>query len=176
MPRLTGLESTGSTRGTITGFHFGDDLDLSVSGASIVDFVTIITGDIKGNLSGSSKVEGDVTAGNIDLGISGASKIEGSLKSQKVAYDLSGSSSIKLAGSANDIVIDASGASRIRLGEFSVTNADISMSGSSTCQIDVNGTLDIDLSGGSNLEYSGQPVLESSNLSGGSTVKNISRD
>jgi len=176
MPRLTGLESTGATRGIITGFNSGDNLDLDVTGASSVDFVTIITGDVKGNISGASKVKGDVTAGNIDLGVSGASTVEGSLTAQKAEYDLSGSSRIKLEGSANDIVIDASGASRIQLGEFSVTNADISMSGASTCRIDVSGKLDIDLSGASRLDYTGQPVLGSISLSGGSQIEGENGD
>jgi hypothetical protein len=33
MPRLTGLESSGATRGTVSGFNSNDNLDMDVSGA-----------------------------------------------------------------------------------------------------------------------------------------------
>ena len=55
-------------------------------------------------------------------------------------------------------------------------NADIRMSGASSCNIDVSGRIDIDLSGASRLEYTGRPVLGSISLSGGSQVNNENGD
>lgn len=176
MPRLTGLESRGATQGTVTGFNSDDDLDLEVSGASRVNFIDISTGDIKSNVSGASVVECKIEADDVDFELSGASRIEGSLISDNLVIDLSGASKIELDGSANDIIIDASGASLIKLSEFTVNNADISMSGASNCKIDVNGRIDIDLSGASKLTAIGQPVLGSIELSGGSTINNEAGD
>ena len=176
MPRLTGLESSGATRGMVSGFSSGDNLDLNVSGASRVDLVEMTTGDVKGNISGASELEGELTTGDIDLQVSGASDIKGSLTARNVEYEVSGASKIQLDGSADDIVIDASGMSRIRLGDFTVSNADITLSGASSCDINVTGRIDIDLSGLSELEYTGQPVLGSIEMSGGSSIDNKSGD
>ena len=172
MPRLTGLESSGATRGTISGFSSGDVLDLTVSGASRVELVDITTGDIEGNISGASNLTGKLTAGNIDMEISGASDIDCDLQAGDVELDISGASKVDFNGSGSDLLVDASGASRIRLGDYSVVNANIKMSGASTCNIDVSGSIDVDLSGASKLEYTGQPVLGSISLSGGSQINN----
>jgi hypothetical protein len=176
MPELHGLESYGATRGTVTGFNSSNDLDLEVSGASKVNLVNITTGNIEGNISGASKLEGGVTAGNIAMEISGASNIECELKAHDVDLNVSGASKVNLDGSGDDLLVDASGASRINLGDYSVINADIGMSGASSCNIDVSGRIDIDLSGASKLEYTGRPVLGSISISGGSQVNNENSD
>ena len=174
MPRLTGLDSSGATRGTVTGFTTGDNLDLEISGASKVNLVNITTGDIEGNISGASTLEGKITTDNIDMEISGASNVDCELIARDVELEVSGASKVNLDGSGNDILVDASGASRISLGDYPVFNADIIMSGASNCNIDVSGRLDIELSGASRLEYTGRPVLGSINLNGGSQVNNES--
>ena len=176
MPELHGLDSSGATRGTVTGFNSNNDLDLVVSGASKVNFVDITTGDIEGNISGASKFEGKLTTGNIDMEISGASDVDCELKAGDVDLNVSGATRVEISGSGNYILVDASGASRIRLGDYSVINADISMSGASSCNIDVSGRIDIDLSGASRLEYTGRPVIGSISLSGGSQVNNENGD
>lgn len=173
MPRLNGLESSGATRGTVIGFNSGDNLDLEVSGASKVDFADINTGDIDGNISGASKLEGKITTGNIVLEITGAGDIYCELNAENVELEVSGASTVKFDGSGNDIIVDASGASRIKLGGYSVINADISMSGASSCNINVSDSLNFNLSGASKLEYSGQPTISSFEISGGSQINNV---
>lgn len=176
MPRLTGLESSGATRGTVTGFNNGDNLDLQISGASRVNLVDIITGNIKGNISGASTLEGRITAGDIDLEISGASNFNGNLTAQDLIFDFSGASKVNVRGSGNDMLLDASGASRIELDDFSVNNADISLGGASSCFIDINGKLEVSLSGASKLVYTGEAVIISTDISGGSLLRNVSKD
>ncbi|MGD9143655.1 MAG: DUF2807 domain-containing protein, partial [Dehalococcoidia bacterium] len=176
MPRLTGLESSGATRGSVTGFSSGDNLELDISGASRVKMTDMTVGDIEGSVTGASTLEADVIAGNIDLGISGASRVEGSLEARDVIVDLSGASRIETDGSGSNTKIDASGASTVKFGDFSVDNADVSLSGASTCKIRVTGRIDIDLSGASRLTYVGNPVLGSIDLSGGSTVNSETED
>jgi hypothetical protein len=176
MPRLTGLESSGATRGNITGFKTGDNLDLEISGASKVNLVDIATGNINGNISGASTLEGKITAGNIDMEISGASNINGDLTSHDLILNFSGASKIDVGGSGNDILLDASGASRIELDDFSVNNADINLGGASSCDIDINGTLEVSLSGVSKLVYTGEAVIIGTDISGGSLLRNKSKD
>jgi hypothetical protein len=172
MPRLIGLESSGATRGTVTGFNTGDNFDLEISGTSRVNLVDIATGNIKGNISGASKLEGKITAGDIDMEISGASNFNGDLTAQDLILDFSGASKIDVKGSGNDILLDASGASRIELDDFSVNDADINLGGASSCEIDINGTLEVSLSGASKLVYTGEAVIIGTDISGGSLLKN----
>jgi hypothetical protein len=173
MSRLSGLESSGATRGTVIGFNSGDDLDLDVSGASEVSFEDIYTGNIEGDVSGTSKLKGELSAGDFEMVVSGASDIDGELTAKHVELNASGTSRVNLDGTCDDISVNASEASRIELGDYSVNNADIYMSGTSYCKIDVSGRMNINLSGLSELEYTGRPLFESIELSGGSHINNV---
>ena len=131
MPELSGLDVSGASRGTVSGFSSTEDLAITVSGAS--------------------KVTGDIVAGNVDFGISGASTIQ-------------------LEGSANDMVADVSGASSLKLDDFTVSNADVDLSGASSGTINLDGRLDADVSGASRLWYIGEPTMGTIDTSGASTI------
>ena len=131
MPQLLGLTVSGASRGDIYDFSSTEDVDITVSGAS--------------------RVNGDITAGNIE-------------------FDISGASTIQLEGSANDMVAGVSGASRLNLGSFTVNNADINLSGASSGTVNLNGRLDANLSGASRLWYIGEPTMGDINTSGASTI------
>jgi len=64
MPQLRDLILSGATRGTVSGFSSTGNLDVGVSGASSLDLVDISAGDVKFDVSGASKVTGDITAGD----------------------------------------------------------------------------------------------------------------
>jgi hypothetical protein len=131
MPELSGLTVSGASRGDIYDFSSTEDLDITVSGAS--------------------RVNGDITAGNVE-------------------FDISGASTIQLEGSANDMVASVSGASRLNLGSFPVNNADVNFSGASSGTVNLNGRLDANLSGASRLWYIGEPTMGDINTSGASTI------
>jgi hypothetical protein len=131
MPQLLGLTVSGASRGDIYNFNSTEDVDITVSGAS--------------------RVNGDITAGNIE-------------------FEISGASTIQLEGSANDIDANVSGASRLNLGSFTVNNADVNFSGASSGTINLSGRLDADLSGASRLWYIGEPTMGDINTSGASTL------
>ena len=131
MPQLRGLTVSGASRGDIYDFSSTEDLDITVSGAS--------------------RVNGDITAGNVE-------------------FDISGASTIQLEGSANDMVASVSGASRCNLGSFPVNNADVNFSGASSGTINLDGRLDANLSGASRLWYIGEPTMGDINTSGASTI------
>jgi len=132
MPQLNGLTVSGASRGDVYDFSSTEDVDITVSGAS--------------------RVNGDITAGNIE-------------------FDISGASTVQLEGSANDMVASVSGASRLNLGSFTVNNADVSFSGASSGTISLDGRLDADLSGASRLSYIGEPTMGTINTSGASTLR-----
>jgi len=131
MPELRGLTVSGASRGDIYDFSSTEDLDITVSGAS--------------------RVNGDITAGNVE-------------------FDISGASTIQLEGSANDMVASVSGASRCNLGGFTVNNADVGFSGASSGTVNLDGRLDANISGASRLWYIGEPTMGTINTSGASTI------
>jgi len=151
MPQLRGLELSGATRGTVSGFSSTENVDIEASGASFLDMVDMSAGDIYFNISGASRVTGDITTGDAN-------------------FEVSGASNVQLEGSASDTVIEASGASRVELADFTVNNADVRLSGASSGTVNLDGRLDADLSGASKLSYIGEPTMGNINTSGGSTL------
>jgi len=151
MPQLRGLELSGATHGTVSGFSSTENVDIEVSGASSLDLVDVSAGNAKFDVSGASKVAGDLIAGNVN-------------------FDVSGASTVQLEGSANDTAIEASGASRVELAGFTVNNADVRLSGASSGTVNLDGRLDADLSGASKLSYIGEPTMGNINTSGSSTL------
>jgi len=132
MPRLTGLELSGATRTSITGFKSGENLDANVSGAS--------------------QLTGDVEAGNVRFGISGASRMTLQGKGQSMNLDASGASQanlqdfqvgnadVQVSGASRATVnatgklnVDASGASQVRYGGSPALGT-VKSSGSSSIQ------------------------------------------
>ncbi|MFC1972584.1 head GIN domain-containing protein [Chloroflexota bacterium] len=131
MPELHGLAVSGASRGTVSDFSSAENLDINVSGAS--------------------KVTGDITAGDTD-------------------FEVSGASTVQLEGSANNMVANVSGASRFNFGGFMVNNANVTFSGASNGTVNPSGKLDANLSGASKLSYIGNPTMGNINTSGASTL------
>lgn len=151
MPRLTGLEASGSSSVLVTKLQSGDAIELEASGSSAVEMV-------------------GVRFGAVTVDCSGASRVEGSAEVGEVAGEVSGGSAVDLAGTASGLRLDASGGSRLELLELRATDADLTLSGGSNGRVTVTGTLDVQVSGGSRLEYAGDPRLGEVDVSGGSEV------
>ena len=123
-----------------------------------------------GLLAGSLEIS-DMSAGDITLDLSGASRVSGDITaSGNAEFDLGGASRVELAGSASDMRIVASGASKLDLEDFPVRNVDVSLNGASQATISLDGRFDADLSGGSKLWYGGEPTMGDIDTSGGSTL------
>lgn len=124
------------------------------------------------NLSGGSKanITGFSLSHDFSAELSGGSRINGNITAGDTNFDLSGGSQVNLWGTADDLVVSGSGGSQLDLEAFSVDNADVHLSGGSRATVNVDGTLDIDLSGGSRVSYVGEPTLGDIDLSGGSRV------
>jgi hypothetical protein len=132
MPVLTGLNFSGATHGTAEGFVSTHKLVLALSGASRLD-IDIVAGDIAIYLSGASHLNGEGSGANLTADISGASRLDGS--------------------------------------EIPVHDAYLLLSGASWATVDLDGQLDADLSGASHIRYIGDPTLGAIQTSGGSTVE-----
>lgn len=132
MPELTGLELSGATQGTISGFDSIGPLSVEVSGAS--------------------KLDGDIQAGDC-------------------SFEVSGASTVDLSGSGGALVLNASGASTADLSDFAVNDANVEASGASTATVNASGRLDAEASGASRVVYLGNPTLGTVDSSGASTIE-----
>ena len=131
MPELYKIELSGGSQGSITGFSSSHDFEVE--------------------MSGGSRLSGDITASDTVL-------------------ELSGGSQANLEGEGDDLTVDTSGGSQLDLEDFLIDNANIKISGGGRATVNVSGTLDVDLSGGSRVLYVGDPTLGSVKLSGDSRV------
>jgi len=156
----------------------GDTLKIGLdSSAGLLSFLTlkatITMPDLRSlNLSGASNgtVQGFSSSNDFSLNLSGASRLSGNISAGDVVFVLSGASRVELQGSADDMTVDASGASSVGLSGFEVVNADVTLSGASNGTVKLDGRLDANLSGASRLTYIGEPVMGSINTSGASTI------
>jgi len=112
MPSLEGLEASGATKVTVTGFRSSAALDIEVSGASSVQG-ELDCGDVHMRVSGASSVTLDGAGRNANIGVSGASRarLEG-FALQNVTVEASGASSATV-NVAGRLDAEASGASTV---------------------------------------------------------------
>ena len=130
MPKLRGLDLSGATRGTVSGFSSTENVDLKVSGASkIIGDISAAT--VNFDVSGASTVQLKGSAGNMVAVATGASKIKLAgfvVKNANVTLDGASTGSVNLSGRLD---ADLSGASKLSyIGE--PTMGSIDTSGSST--------------------------------------------
>jgi hypothetical protein len=112
MPTLEGLQASGASKVTATGFRSSARFDLEVSGASSVQG-EIDCGEVHIRVSGASSVTLEGSGGNADIGVSGASRarLEGfALRDATVEASGASSATVNVAGRLN---AEASGASTI---------------------------------------------------------------
>ena len=153
LPALSRLRLSGASQGTAKGFRS--------------------TGDFKLELSGASNLDIDIEAGTAAIQLSGASELTGRLISAGAEMELSGASQATLNGSAGSLTLQASGSSDADLSSYPLQNAVIDLSGASTADITVSGTLDAELSGASTLNYTGSPALGNTRITGDSNLNHV---
>ena len=124
-----------------------------------------VSGASRGTVSDLSSTE------DLDITVSGASRVTGDITAGDIEFDISGASTMQLEGSANEMVASVSGASTCNLGDFTVNDADVNVSGASTGTINLNGRLDANVSGASTLLYIGDPIMGTIDVSGASTLR-----
>ena len=110
----------------------------------------------------------DITRLDLSGGSSGT--MNGFVMSHDFAVTASGGSGVTVSGEGRSLTLEASGGSHLDLTNFSVTNANVDLSGGSQATVHLSGTLDANLSGGSQLYYLGSGTVGNVNLSGGSIV------
>jgi hypothetical protein len=124
-------------------------------------------------LSGASKAEFTQFASSdpFDLRVSGASEAKGDIEAGDVTIKVSGASEGHLHGEGQDLLLEVSGASHVDLGEFTVEDATLDLSGASEVTVNVNGILNVNASGASDVTYVGNPILGDMETSGASSIQ-----
>jgi hypothetical protein len=121
-------------------------------------------------LSGGSSatMAGFPAVGSFTAELSGGSRLQGDVAAEDVSLTGSGGSRFVLAGSAQNLSVSGSGGSRAELAELVAQQANMDLSGGSQASIQVVGELNYNISGGSRLTYGGDPAIGRSDASGGS--------
>jgi uncharacterized protein YaiE (UPF0345 family) len=117
--------------------------------------------------------DGRLTVGDLRFDLSGSSKIDMELYAGKVRTDASGSTEVYLKGQAASHEIDMSGSGKVEALDFVVGKYKIGTSGASECKINVLNELDVHTSGASDIQYRGNPTKVNNDQSGASSVKRI---
>jgi hypothetical protein len=132
MPELTGLDLSGASRGTTSGFKSSRDLNVDASGAS--------------------RLSGDIEAGDARFDVSGASRVNLTGSAEDLVIDASGGSTMDLADFAvADANVEASGASDVTVNASD--RLDVDASGASHVKYLGSPSLGtIDTSGASSVE------------------------
>ena len=132
LPELTSVKLTGASKGTVRGF------------AS--------EGEFRADLSGASRLSGEIQAAHTDLKLSGASSVD-------------------LAGSSSSFSIKGSGASSAVMEDFAINSAEVHLSGASSATLNVKDSFSpVALSGASRLVYLGDPTFKDFHTSGASSI------
>ena len=115
--------------------------------------------------------EGKFTSKYCELDASGASDIELEIECEGLDIDVSGASDVKLSGYSEVTDIEASGSSDVKAIKLVTKRCQISSSGASGVEIEVEKKLEVDASGASNVRYKGNPKEVNRSTSGASSVK-----
>lgn len=105
-----------------------------------------------------------------EANLSGGSRLEGELRAGATRLTLSGGSRVLLDGGGDSLWIRGSGGSRFDLHAFTCSELEARLSGGSRSTVRTDGVIDANLSGGSNVTYYGNPSLGRIRTSGGGRV------
>ncbi|MEM1349300.1 MAG: head GIN domain-containing protein [Myxococcota bacterium] len=145
---LREVEVRGASDVVVQGELF-DELELDISGASMVD-VSGRVAELEAELSGSSTL----VARGLDLA--------------SIDVDASGASDVTLAGTATRLSVELSGSSDLEATELLAQDVDIESSGASDAMVCATETVEADLSGASSLHYTCEPTSVQVEASGSS--------
>jgi hypothetical protein len=155
----------------------GDTLEIGLRGTRFYRSVTLeakvtMPALYKIEMSGGSQayITGFSSTHDFEVELSGGSRLSGDISAADAEFELSGGSQVDLEGAGEDLAIYASGGSRLDLEDFPIDDASIDMSGGSRATINISGTLNVALSGASRIEYVGEPTLGDLEMSGESKV------
>ncbi len=122
--------------------------------------------------SGALYSEGQIEAEELELNISGSGDARLLAMVDYLEANISGSGKVKLEGQANELNFRVSGSGEIDALGMPAKVANVHISGSGDCFLEVHDRLDVSISGSGDVSYRGQPVVNSS-ISGSGNLKHL---
>lgn len=123
-------------------------------------------------LSGASRVNltGFAPSATFAAELTGASRLNGNVQATEIHLQAAGASQVDLTGSSTTLSLTGEGASQALLGRLTVEKANVVMRGASRATINAQAHLDYDLAGASHLHYNRTPAIGFQKAEGGSKV------
>ena len=109
---------------------------------------------------------------DLDLGISGSGGLKLDVDASNVHVGISGSGDIELSGQTSSLGLHISGSGDIDAMGMSCNDADIHISGSGECRVNVDKQLDVHVSGSGDVYYKGNPSVNS-RISGSGDLRSL---
>ena len=122
-------------------------------------FITIPTLKTVG-VSGSGNIDGTNSFDNLDdlyIFVSGSGNVDLDASAKSMNTKLSGSGNIILKGESNSQAIKISGSGNIKAYDLNVETANVHISGSGSCHLNVSQKLEAKISGSGDISYKGDP-------------------
>lgn len=138
--------------------------------------IYITTPELTGvSLAGSGRVKSNdpFSSKEFDANISGSGKMELNITVDEIDINISGSGKMILAGSSKEADINISGSGDIEAEAFKVSEADINIMGSGTCRLHVMEKLDSRIMGSGNIYFAGDPKHVNNNSMGSGRIKKL---
>lgn len=121
--------------------------------------LTISMRDIKTlQVNGSGKIVGEnsIASNDLNLAVTGSGSIDVDVKGRNLNSEISGTGEIKVKGYADNNNITISGSGAMRAYNCELTKADVKVSGSGLCEINVTESLDAKVLGSGTIKHKGQ--------------------
>ncbi|UII23060.1 head GIN domain-containing protein [Fulvivirga ligni] len=148
-------------------FNWSSDDDLTV-------YITMPS--IEGlSVSSSGKIYGQNKFKTDDLrvSVSGSGKVQIQTSSDNVDISISGSGKVKLEGEANSVEASVSGSGDVMASDFKAKDYSVSISGSGSCEVYAEESIDARISGSGSVHYKGNPKKVNSKTAGSGSVRKI---
>jgi hypothetical protein len=128
------------------------------------------------NVSGSGRIYGKnkFNSDRMEIEISGSGRVELEVTSNLIETSISGSGKIDLKGKTKDLETRISGSGSLYASELDSENCDLRISGSGKCEVNVSKSIDSHISGSGSVYYRGNPDKINSQTSGSGRVKKVS--
>jgi hypothetical protein len=123
------------------------------------------------SLSSQCNITGFKSTNPFDVDVSLSSELQGDIDAGDININASNSSLVTLRGSGDNAIIEASLSSQIDLADFTVVDAEVDASTSSTITVNASGNLDAEATNSSHIYYLGAPTLGEINTDNSSSVQ-----
>lgn len=109
----------------------------------------------------------------LELQLSGSSDVDGAVDFESMTSEISGASNLAVSGRIATLDLNASGASDLSLLDLERAVLVVSLSGASSAEVSVTDSIQASVSGASSLRYRGDPDVTNFDVSGASSIDQI---